>query len=148
MTSELAVNPEWEPKIIAFCCQYCAYSADDMAGSMRLQYPTDVEIVLIPCTGRFDVILALRAFEKGVDGVYVAGCLEGNCHFLDGNIRARKRVNYLKSELKGIGIEPERIEMFNLSASQGPRFAEIANDFTKRVKELGPSPVNLHKRLD
>ncbi|MDR2461580.1 MAG: hydrogenase iron-sulfur subunit [Deltaproteobacteria bacterium] len=141
MTAELAVNIAWEPKIIAFCCQYCAYSAADMAGSMRLQYPTDVEIVLIPCTGRFDVILALRAMEKGADGVYVAGCLEGNCHFLDGNIRARKRVNFLKGELKNIGFEPERIEMFNLSASQGPRFAEIARDFTNRITELGPSPA-------
>jgi coenzyme F420-reducing hydrogenase delta subunit len=139
MTSELALKMAWEPKIIAFCCQYCAYSAADMAGSMRLQYPTDVEIVLIPCTGRFDVILALRAFEKGADGVYVAGCLEGNCHFLDGNIRAKKRVGYLKKELESIKIDPKRIEMYNLSASQGPRFAEIARDFTQRIYELGPS---------
>jgi coenzyme F420-reducing hydrogenase delta subunit len=133
----------FQPKIIAFCCQYCAYSAADMAGSMRLQYPTDVQIVLIPCTGRFDVILALRAFEKGADGVYTAGCLEGSCHFLDGNIRAKKRVNYIKSELKAIGFEPERIEMFNLSASQGPRFAEIAKDFSRKISELGPSPINI-----
>jgi coenzyme F420-reducing hydrogenase delta subunit len=128
----------FEPKIIAFCCQYCAYSAADMAGSMRLSYPPEVEIVLIPCTGRFDVILALRAFEKGADGVYAAGCLEGNCHFLDGNIRARKRINYLKKELEAIGYDPLRIEMYNLSASQGPRFAEIASEFTLRITELGP----------
>jgi coenzyme F420-reducing hydrogenase delta subunit len=108
---------------------------------MRLEYPTEVEIVLIPCTGRFDVILALRAFEKGADGVFAAGCLEGNCHFLDGNIRARKRVNFLKAELKSVGYEPERIEMFNLSASQGPRFAEIARDFTQNIVGLGPSPA-------
>jgi coenzyme F420-reducing hydrogenase delta subunit len=137
--SEPAKNKLWEPKIIAFCCQYCAYSAADMAGSMRLQYPTDVEIVLIPCTGRFDVILALRAFEKGADGVFVAGCLEGNCHFLDGNIRAKKRVNYLKKELISVGTSSDRIEMFNLSASQGPRFAEIAKDFTQKITELGPN---------
>ena len=133
MTSDLAGKKEWEPRVIAFCCQYCAYSAADMAGSMRLQYPAEVEIVLIPCTGRFDVILALRAFEKGADGVFVAGCLEGSCHFLDGNIRAKKRVGFLKRQLHGIGAEGGRIEMFNLSASQGPRFAEIARDFTKRI---------------
>jgi coenzyme F420-reducing hydrogenase delta subunit len=139
MNGELAQKLSWEPKIIAFCCQYCAYSAADMAGSMRLQYPTDVEIVLIPCTGRFDVILALKGFEKGADGIYVAGCLEGNCHFLDGNIRAKKRVGYLKKELESIGINPQRIEMYNLSASQGPRFAEIAREFTQRIGELGPT---------
>ncbi|MDR2199075.1 MAG: hydrogenase iron-sulfur subunit [Deltaproteobacteria bacterium] len=140
-TAENAPAPGREPRIIAFCCQYCAYSAADMAGSMRLQYPPEVEIVLIPCTGRFDVILALRALEKGADGVYVAGCLEGNCHFLDGNIRARKRVNYLKKELESVGIDPGRLEMYNLSASQGPRFAEIAAEFYGRVRDLGP----LHK---
>ncbi|MDR2340390.1 MAG: hydrogenase iron-sulfur subunit [Deltaproteobacteria bacterium] len=141
MTPDAALKIEWEPKIIAFCCQYCAYSAADMAGSMRLQYPTDVEIVLIPCTGRFDVILALKAFENGADGVYVAGCLEGNCHFLDGNIRARKRVGMLKGELAAIGFGPERVEMYNLSASQGPKFAEIAREFTERIAGLGPSPI-------
>jgi coenzyme F420-reducing hydrogenase delta subunit len=129
----------FEPKIIAFCCQYCAYSAADMAGSMRLQYPSNVEIVLIPCTGRFDVILALRAFEKGADGVYAAGCLEGSCHFLDGNIRAKKRVGLLKKRLGEIGFDPERVEMFNLSASQGPRFAEIAREFSQKIADLGPA---------
>ncbi len=131
---------DFEPKIIAFCCQYCAYSAADMAGSMRLQYPTNVEIVLIPCTGRFDMLFALKAFEGGADGVYVAGCLEGTCHFLDGNIRAKKRVNYLRNELKNMGVEEERLRMYNLSASQGPRFVEIANEFTDLIKQLGPSP--------
>lgn len=112
-----------------------------MAGSMRLQYPPQVEIILIPCTGRFDVILALKAFEQGVDGVYVAGCLEGNCHFLEGNTRARKKINYLKKELQIIGIEPERLEMFNVSASEGPRFASIAKDFSALIAGLGPSPA-------
>jgi coenzyme F420-reducing hydrogenase delta subunit len=108
---------------------------------MRLQYPCNVEIVLIPCTGRFDVILALKAFESGADGVYVAGCLEGNCHFLDGNIRAKKRVAYLRKELESIGVEPDRLAMYNLSASQGPRFAEIVKEFSDIVTGLGPSPM-------
>ncbi|MDR1546701.1 MAG: hydrogenase iron-sulfur subunit [Deltaproteobacteria bacterium] len=135
------MSEEFEPRIIAFCCQYCAYSAADMAGSMRLQYPSNVEIVLIPCTGRFDVILALKAFESGADGVYVAGCLEGNCHFLDGNIRAKKRVAYLQNEIKAVGLEPERLAMYNLSASQGPRFAEIVKEFSGIISGLGPSPM-------
>lgn len=132
---------DFEPRIIAFCCQYCAYSAADMAGSMRLQYPTNVEIVLMPCTGRFDMLYALKAFEGGADGVYVAGCLEGTCHFLEGNIRAKKRVNFLRSELsQNLGVEEDRIRMYNLSASQGPRFVEIAKEFTDVIKQMGPSP--------
>ena len=131
---------DFEPRIIAFCCQYCAYSAADMAGSMRLQYPPNVEIVLLPCTGRFDMLFALKAFEGGADGVYVAGCLEGTCHFLDGNYRAKKRVNYLRKELATLGVEEDRLRMYNLSASQGPRFVEFANEFTDLIRELGPSP--------
>jgi coenzyme F420-reducing hydrogenase delta subunit len=131
---------DFEPRVIAFCCQYCAYSAADMAGSMRLQYPPNVEIVLVPCTGRFDMLFALKAFENGADGVYVAGCLEGTCHFLDGNIRAKKRVNYLRKELATLGVEEDRLRMYNLSASQGPRFVEFANEFTDLIRGLGPSP--------
>ena len=131
---------DFEPRLIAFCCQYCAYSAADMAGSMRLQYPPNVEIVLIPCTGRFDPLFALKAFENGADGVYVAGCLEGTCHFLDGNIRAKKRVLHLQRELKALGVEEDRLRMYNLSASQGPRFVEIAGEFTDLIRRLGPSP--------
>jgi len=111
-----------------------------MAGSMRLQYPTNVEIVLMPCTGRFDMLYALKAFESGADGVYVAGCLEGTCHFLEGNYRAKKRVDFLRNELKAMGVEEDRIRMYNLSASQGPRFVEIAEEFTQLIRELGPSP--------
>ncbi|MDR3038326.1 MAG: hydrogenase iron-sulfur subunit [Candidatus Adiutrix sp.] len=131
---------DFEPRIIAFCCQYCAYSAADMAGSMRLQYPPNVEIVLLPCTGRFDMLFALKAFEGGADGVYVAGCLEGTCHFLDGNYRAKKRATYLRKELATLGVEEDRLRMYNLSASQGPRFVEFANEFTDLIRELGPSP--------
>lgn len=133
---------DFEPKIIAFCCQYCSYSAADLAGSMRLQYPTNVEVVLLPCTGRMDIIHVLKAFESGADGVYAAGCLEGNCHFITGNLRARKRMNYIKKTLEQMGVEPERVEMFNLSAAQGTVFVENAKNFTERIKGLGPSPFN------
>ena len=105
---------------------------------MRLQYPDYVRIVRVPCTGKVDVKFLLEAFEEGADGVLVAGCLEGDCHYLTGNLRARKRVNRTKAILSEIGIEPERVEMFNLSAGQGPRFAEIVTEFTQRIIELGP----------
>lgn len=133
----------FEPRILAYCCRYCAYAAADLAGSMRLSYPANVKVIQIPCTGRVDIIHLLRAIEDGADGVYVAGCMEGECHFLEGNLRARKRVNYVKSVLTEIGIEPERVEMFNLSSAMGPRFAEIASEMTQRIQKLGPSPVRM-----
>ena len=132
---------DFEPNIVAFCCHYCAFAAADLAGVMRLQYPANTKIIRIPCTGKIDVIYIMRAFEKGADGVFVAGCLEGNCHFMKGNIVARRRVEYTKNLLKEVGIEPERLEMYNLSSAMGPRFAEIAREFTKKIKEMGPSPL-------
>ena len=108
---------------------------------MRLNYPTSVKIVKVPCTGRVDILLILHAFESGVDGVYLAGCLEGECHFLKGNLRAKKRVKYLKELLAEVGIEPDRIEMYNLSSAQGQRFAQIAQEMTDKIRALGPSPV-------
>lgn len=132
---------KFEPNIVAFCCHYCAFAAADLAGVMRLQYPANTKIIRIPCTGKIDIIYLLRAFEKGADGVFVAGCLEGNCHFMKGNIVARKRVEYTKKLIKDVGIEPERLEMYNLSSAMGPRFAEIAREFTSKIKEIGPSPL-------
>ncbi|AFM41468.1 coenzyme F420-reducing hydrogenase, delta subunit [Desulfosporosinus acidiphilus SJ4] len=130
------------PKIIAFCCYYCAYSAADLAGSLRLQYPPTVRMIEQPCSGKVDIRLLLQAFEDGADGVYVAGCMEGDCHFLKGNIRAKKRVNAAKIILDKVGVGGERLEMFNLSGSMGPRFAEIANEMTERILKLGPNPLN------
>jgi F420-non-reducing hydrogenase iron-sulfur subunit len=132
---------ENEPVILAFCCHYCAYAAADLAGSMRLQYPGNVRVLRLPCTGKLEVNYILAAFERGVDGVIVAGCLEGGCHFLEGNLRARKRVERAKQILKEVGIEPERLEMFNLSSAEGPRFAQIVTEMHGRLAKLGPSPL-------
>ncbi|MCG2774365.1 MAG: hydrogenase iron-sulfur subunit [Desulfobacterales bacterium] len=112
---------------------------------MRLSYPSNVKIIQVPCTGRVDILHLLKAIEDGADGVYVAGCLEGECHFIDGNLKAKRKVLYVKKTLEEIGLEPERVEMFNLSAGEGPRFAEIAREMVQRIKELGPSPVNMKK---
>jgi F420-non-reducing hydrogenase iron-sulfur subunit len=132
---------EHEPLIIAFCCHYCAYAAADLAGSMRLQYPTNVRVLKLPCTGKLEVNYLLTAFERGVDGVIVAGCLEGGCHFLEGNLRARRRVERAREILSEIGLEPERVEMFNLSSAEGPRFAQIVTEMSTRLAKLGPSPL-------
>jgi F420-non-reducing hydrogenase iron-sulfur subunit len=128
-----------KPVILAFCCHYCAYAAADMAGSMRLQYPANIRVLRYPCTGKIEENHILAAFEKGVDGVMIAGCLEGGCHFLEGNLRARKRVGRVKQILGEIGLEPERLEMFNLSSAEGPRFAEITKEMYNRVAPLGLS---------
>jgi F420-non-reducing hydrogenase iron-sulfur subunit len=131
----------FEPLIIAFCCKYCSYSAADLAGSMRLQYPTNVRIVRTPCTGRLEVEFFMKAFEKGADGILVAGCLEGGCHFSEGNLLARSRVGYTQSFLAEAGIEKERIKMVNVSAAGARLFVDHLNDLIATVKTLGPSPL-------
>jgi F420-non-reducing hydrogenase iron-sulfur subunit len=113
---------------------------------MRLQYPPDLKIIMMPCTGRVDIIHMLKAFEGGADAVFVAGCLEGECHYLRGNIQAKKRVNKLKKDFAQMGLEPERIEMFNLSSSEGPKFAAIAKEMVERTYRLGPSPLRREAR--
>jgi coenzyme F420-reducing hydrogenase delta subunit len=135
------VDPDFEPEIIVFACHYCAYAAADLAGSMRLQYPSNIRMIKLPCTGKLEVIHLLRAIEAGADGVYAAGCLEGECHYLKGNLWARKRVNHVKTLLAEVGLEPERVEMYNMSSAMGAKFAEVATEFTQRIKELGPNPV-------
>ena len=108
---------------------------------MRLSYPADIKIIQLPCTGRVDIIHILNAFEDGADGVYVAGCLEGECHYISGNLKARRKVEYVQKTLKELGVEPERVQMYNLSSAQGARFAEIAEEMVENIKGLGPTPI-------
>jgi coenzyme F420-reducing hydrogenase delta subunit len=131
-----------EPIILALCCHYCAYAAADLAGSMRSQYPESVRVLRLPCTGRVEINHLLSAFEYGADGVIVAGCLEGGCHFLEGNLRARRRVERAKEILAEIGLEPERLEMYNLSSGEGGRFAQIVREMAGRISRLGLSPLH------
>lgn len=108
---------------------------------MRLSYPAEVKIIQVPCTGRVDILHLLNSIEDGADGVYVAGCLEGECHYREGNLKARRKVEYVKRTLTELGIEPERVQMYNLSSAQGARFAQIANEMVDIIKKLGPTPV-------
>ena len=110
---------------------------------MRLSYPTNVKIMKVPCTGRVDIIHILKAFESGADGVYLAGCLEGDCHYLVGNMRAKKRVEYVKQILDECGIGGNRVAMYNMSAAEGQRFAEVAHEMTEKIREIGPNPAKL-----
>ena len=124
---------EHDPEIIAFCCHYCAFTAADLAGTMRQQYPSNLRIVRLPCTGKVDVNMILKAFLEGADGVMVAGCEIGSCHFIEGNKRAVKRVAYAKWLVQEAGINPERLEFFHIAASQGPLFAKTAREFTEHI---------------
>jgi coenzyme F420-reducing hydrogenase delta subunit len=136
----------FEPLIVAFCCHYCAYTAADMAGSQRLCYPANVKVVRVPCSGKVDTVHILTAFQKGADGVYVAGCLDGDCHFKNGNIRAAHRVEAVRRLLDEIGIEAERLSMVNMSAGMGDRFAAIATEFTETIRQMGPNPIRTANR--
>jgi coenzyme F420-reducing hydrogenase delta subunit len=113
---------------------------------MRLSYPSNIKIIKLPCTGKIDVIHLLKCFEKGADGVYVLGCLEGACQFTSGNLRARKRVEQAQKILETVGIGGERVQMYNLSSSEAPLFVQIAKEMTERIIEMGPNPIKLKKK--
>jgi F420-non-reducing hydrogenase iron-sulfur subunit len=132
---------DWKPEILAFCCNFCAYAAADLAGSRRMQYPSNVRVMHVPCTGKIEMEHILSAFEKGIDGVLIAGCLEGGCHFLEGNLRAKKRAEYLREMLDQIGVGRERLRMVNLSAAEAPTFVQRVKEIVKTVEGLGPNPL-------
>jgi coenzyme F420-reducing hydrogenase delta subunit len=140
------MNPEYSPKVIGFLCRWCSYSGADLAGAMRLQYPPGIRIIMAPCTGKIDILHLLQAFEVGADAVFVSGCVEGDCHYLSGNLYTRKRVERAKEILQGVGLEPERLEMFHVSASEGPKFAAVATEMTERAYRLGPNPARHNVR--
>jgi F420-non-reducing hydrogenase iron-sulfur subunit len=129
----------FQPTIVAFCCHYCAYAAADLAGSSRLQYPPNVRIVRSPCTGRLEVDFLMKAFENGADGVLVAGCEEGSCHFKEGNLLAKRRVKYTRDILAEAGLEAERLRMVNVSAASAQKFAEHVREMVETVRKLGPA---------
>jgi coenzyme F420-reducing hydrogenase delta subunit len=136
-------NQKSEIHIVAFCCHYCAYAAADLAGSLRLQYPPSIHVVKLPCTGKLDVLLVLHAFEHGADGVMVAGCLEGDCHYQSGNLNAKRRVNYVKRLLQDIGLEPERVRMVNMSSAMAKQWADAVSEMDEVVRKLGPNPLRV-----
>ena len=143
MIQSVAKTPQadWQPQIIAFCCNYCAYAAADLAGSRRMQYPTNVRIVRLPCTGKLEMEHILGAFEKGIDGILVAGCLEGGCHFQEGNLRARRRTDKVREMLDQIGVGSQRLLMVTLSAAMAPTFVQRVNQIVETVRALGPNPL-------
>jgi F420-non-reducing hydrogenase iron-sulfur subunit len=127
-----------KPRIVAFCCSNCASSAANVAQGMKKVLPENVKIVQVPCTGRIETLHLLKPFEEGADGVYVAGCQGDSCQYMEGISKASKRVAHVKKVLQEIDMESERIEVFELSASKGGRFVDVAYEMTERLEALGP----------
>ena len=131
----------FEPKIVAFTCNWCSYAAADLAGTSRIHYPSNVRIIRVMCSGMIDPIYVLRAFETGFDGVLLAGCHIGDCHYISGNMRAEERTAKLRRLLHTLGLEDERLKLEWISAAEGGGFAETIKEYVGQLKQLGPSPL-------
>ena len=135
---------EFEPKIVGFLCNWCSYAGADLAGTSRIQYPPNIRIIRVMCSGAVDTVYVLRALLEGADAVLIAGCHPGDCHYVDGNFRARRKVVLLKSILGTLGLEEDRIWVRWVSASEGQKFADTVREISDAVKEMGPNPVPAH----
>ena len=128
----------WEPRIVAFLCNWCSYAGADLAGTSRLKYPANIRIVKVPCSGKVDPLFILKAFERGVDMVLLSGCHPGDCHYTSGNYHARRKLLTLRAALEFMGIDPRRFQMSWISAAEGAKWAQVASDITALAKKLGP----------
>jgi coenzyme F420-reducing hydrogenase delta subunit len=133
---------EFDPKIVGFLCNWCSYAGADLAGVSRFQYPTNIRIIRVMCSGRIDPYIVLEAFSQGVDGVFIGGCHPGDCHYLEGNYQAERKIKMTKQLVKTAGIEPERLRMEWVAASEGEQFANLMREFPEQIKKLGPSPIS------
>ncbi len=138
MTDTPNKNEKFEPKIIGFLCNWCSYTGADLAGTSRLQYPPNIRAIRVMCSSRVNPQFVLQAFQEGADGVLVSGCQPGDCHYIGGTYHARRKLTLLLDLMKVMGIDPRRFQVSWVSASEGPKFAEVITRFTKQLKELGP----------
>ena len=132
-------SQDWEPKVIAFLCSWCSYAGADLAGVSRFQYPANVRIVKVPCSGRVSPFYILKSLQHGWDGVLVSGCHPGDCHYLTGNYYARRRFAILKNLLEYVGVEQGRVHFSWVSAGEGEKFAQVIKDVIEEVRKLGPA---------
>jgi len=132
---------EFEPNIIGFLCNWCSYAGADLAGTSRIKYPPNIKSIRVMCSGRVDTVFILEALKKGADGVLIAGCHPGDCHYQSGNYKTNRRIKLLKKLLKDMGVEPERVRFEYVSASEGQKFAQVVTDFVSELKKLGPCPL-------
>jgi len=139
LADEKRTDDTWEPKIVAFLCNWCSYAGADLAGVSGFQYPTNLRVIRVPCSGRVDPMYIVKALQEGVDGVLVSGCHPGDCHYISGNLVARRKFALLKNFLEYLGIEPGRVQFSWVSASEGSRFAELVAKVVEDVRQLGPA---------
>jgi len=132
---------DFDPKILGFVCNWCTYAGADLAGTSRIQYPPNIRIVRLMCSGSVDPLYVLKSLLEGADGVLIGGCHPGDCHYTNGNYKARRRIAILKSILRQIGLEDERVVLRWISASEGKRFADTVTEMVGKLKELGPNPL-------
>jgi F420-non-reducing hydrogenase iron-sulfur subunit len=135
------MNDDFEPRIIGFFCNWCTYAGADLAGTSRIQYPPNVRVIRLMCSGALDPVYVIKALLEGADGVLIGGCHPGDCHYQSGNYKARRRVAILRSILKQMGFEPERVWLRWISASEGRYFADTVTEMVAKLKELGPNPL-------
>jgi F420-non-reducing hydrogenase iron-sulfur subunit len=135
------VTKDFEPRILAFTCNWCSYAGADLAGVSRMQYPPNVRLIKVMCSGRVTPAMLLGAFEKGIDGVIFSGCHIGDCHYISGNEKAQIVYERTKKLMKALGLDPKRLRQEWVSAAEGERFARIMTEFTEEMKSLGPSPI-------
>jgi F420-non-reducing hydrogenase iron-sulfur subunit len=132
---------EFEPKILGFLCNWCAYAGADLAGTSRIKYPSNIRSIRVMCSGRVDPVFILEALNKGADGVLVAGCHPGDCHYQSGNYKANRRIKLLKKLLEDMNIDPARVRFEYVSASEGQKFANVVTEFVDDLKKMGPNPL-------
>ena len=130
---------EWQPKILAILCNWCSYAGADLAGVSRIQYPANIRVVKVPCSGRVDPQFIMKSLQSGFDGILISGCHPGDCHYISGNFVARRRFAVLKPLLEFVGIEPDRVQFSWISAGEGERFAQVVTKVTEDVRKLGPA---------
>jgi len=132
---------EFEPNIIGFLCNWCSYAGADLAGTSRIKYPPNIKSIRVMCSGRVDLVFILEALKKGADGVLVAGCHPGDCHYQSGNYKTNRRIMLLKKLLGEMGIETNRVRFEYISASEGQKFASVVTEFVDELKKIGPNPL-------
>ena len=140
------MTKEFEPNILGFLCNWCSYAGADLAGTSRMKYPANLKSIRVMCSGRVDPAFVLEAFRRGVDGVLIAGCHPGDCHYQSGNYKTNRRVKLLKKLLEELGIEPSRVRFEYISASEGQKFAAVVTEFVAEIKKLGPNPFVTHAK--
>lgn len=133
------VEQKWEPKILVFACNWCTYAGADLAGLGRLQYPPNARILRVPCSGRVNPQFIIKAFQRGVDGVLVAGCHPGDCHYTTGNYFTRRRFLLMRRLMEYMGMEPERLQNRWISGSEGPKVQQVITEITEEIRALGPN---------